>query len=207
MRDVWNHNSHYRDAVLALIPQQAVHVLDVGCGFGFFATHLARHGRQVDAIDIDGNAIETARQLHAERLGLQFSQTDFLAADIPDDSYDVLTCIAALHHMPFAEGIAKMVRVLRPGGSLVVLGLYRTTTLGDYARAAVALPVSRGLRVWYDPHGEAAKQEPILRSPGMPLATIRKEAAALLPGVSLKRFLLWRYLLSWQKPDPGSAAS
>ena len=39
-----------------------------------------------------------------------------------ETSFDAVTCLAVVHHLPLEDAIAKMVRLLRPGGRLVLLG-------------------------------------------------------------------------------------
>ncbi len=198
MQGVWNHNSHYHELLLAVVPDDASRVLDVGCGFGLFAARLAKPCRHVDAIDIDEVAIELAKQSYGSCPGLRYWSSDFVAADFPDETYDALTCVAGLHHMPFSASLLKMARILKPGGTLAILGLYRNASFCDYAAAAVATPVSLVLAS-SNTFRKAARMAPQLRSPEMSLVDIRTDAKALLPGVQFKRLLFWRYLLVWQK--------
>ena len=200
MRAVWNHNNHYHDLLLGQIPRAATRVLDIGCGYGFLARRLAEDRLQVDAIDVDQHVIDVAQKLQGDRAGLHFRCSDFLSLGAADDTFDALTCVAGLHHMPFEEALAQMKRLLRPGGTLAVLGLFRMASPADYAVGAVAFLVSRILSLLHDPRRERLLNEPPLRDPQMTLAEIRETAKKLLPGVRIRRLLLWRYLLVWRKP-------
>src|SRR5579872_6169071 len=200
MHRIWNHNSHYHDLLLAQIPRTARRILDVGCGYGFLARRMTEEGYRVDAIDADRTVVEDAKELHIDRPELQFRCANFLTDGAPNSSYDALTCVAALHHMPFAGAIAQMVRCLRPGGTLAVLGLYRVSSPLDYTLSAIAIPSSRILSLFRDSRGGRSIHEPPLRVPEMTLTEIRDAAEKLLPQVRIRRLLLWRYLLVWQKP-------
>ena len=47
----WDHSGWYHRLLLAQVPRDAVHVLDVGCGAGTLARRLAARTRHVDALD------------------------------------------------------------------------------------------------------------------------------------------------------------
>ena len=200
MRSFWNHNSHYHDLLLAQIPRSATRILDVGCGYGSLARRMTEEGYKVDAIDADQTVVEDAQELHIDLADLQFRCANFLSDGAPNGPYDALTCVAALHHMPFAEAAAQIVRHLRPGGTLVVLGLYRVSSPADYALSVIAFPFSRMLSLFRDARSNRSKCEPPLRDPEMTLTEIRDAAEKLLPQVRIRRLLLWRYLLVWQRP-------
>jgi hypothetical protein len=87
---------------------------------------------------------------------------------------------------------------LKPGGTLVIIGLHRAETLTDYGLAAVSFPLSWMFRLL---RGYAEVGAP-LADPKETLREIRRECDLLLPGTSLQRRLLFRYSLVWRKlPD------
>jgi 2-polyprenyl-6-hydroxyphenyl methylase/3-demethylubiquinone-9 3-methyltransferase len=98
-------------------------VLDVGCGGGLAAEGMARRGAVVTGIDLGPTAIEVA-QLHALE-----SQLDVLyvcesieahAAKHPH-SYDVVTCLEMLEHVPDPASIVQSIAALiKPGGHAVL---------------------------------------------------------------------------------------
>jgi 2-polyprenyl-6-hydroxyphenyl methylase/3-demethylubiquinone-9 3-methyltransferase len=95
-------------------------VLDVGCGGGILADAMARRGADVLGIDLAGKALKVA-QLHAieaatPRVAYREIAAEALAADAPE-SFDVVTCMEMLEHVPDPEAIvAACARLLRPGG-------------------------------------------------------------------------------------------
>lgn len=104
-------------------------VLDVGCGGGLLSEALARAGAQVTAIDLAPSLLEVAK-LHLLESGLQVDYrlmaVEELAADVPE-SFDVITCMEMLEHVPDPDSvIAACARLLKPGGKLFLSTLNRT---------------------------------------------------------------------------------
>jgi len=198
-RERWNHNSHYHDWLMRQLPDRFERGLDVGCGQGSFAARLAAVADRVDALDANADVAADAARLHASA-GVAFQCGDFLAMELPSDSYDVVTSIAALHHMDFERALGEMKRILRPGGRLAVLGLYRTASPTDYAAALAAIPANLvRTHVVARLRGGVGRVMAPTRDPAMSLAEIRRSAAAVLPGARVARRLYWRYSLLWRK--------
>lgn len=104
-------------------------VLDVGCGGGILAEALAREGARVTGIDLSPAALATA-ELHALESGVavryRLASAEALAAEAPA-SYDAVTCMEMLEHVPDpASVIGALARLVRPGGSVFVSTLNRT---------------------------------------------------------------------------------
>lgn len=58
----------------------------------------------------------------------------------PCGPYDVITCVAALHHLPFTETLTRFRDQLAPGGTLVVVGCAREADAVDDALGLVSIP-------------------------------------------------------------------
>ncbi len=97
-------------------------VLDVGCGIGGSARLLARdYGFVVTGITISPAQVQRAQELTPPDLPVQFQVADALQLPFPDASFDVVWSIEAGPHMPDKMQYAReMLRVLKPGGILVV---------------------------------------------------------------------------------------
>ena len=101
--------------------------LDVGCGVGLYARWLAEavgpRGR-VTGVEPGAERVEAARALVGTALGverLEFRTGDATALDFADGSFDWVWCGDVLHHIQDTQGALKqMIRVLRPGGLLVI---------------------------------------------------------------------------------------
>ena len=197
-RSPWNHNIHYHGVVLEAVGVGRANALDVGCGDGLLARRLARSVGRVQAIDLDQATIEHARQ-QDDGTGVQYVHGDFLTCDFPPESVDAVVSVAALHHMTEAEALRRMRNVLRPGGTLAVIGLARDSTPADLLRAVAASVVSRAMRLR---RGWNEVSAPTLWPPPHSYRQVRAIARRELPGVHYRRHLLWRYSLVWTKPPP-----
>jgi 2-polyprenyl-6-hydroxyphenyl methylase/3-demethylubiquinone-9 3-methyltransferase len=95
-------------------------VLDVGCGGGILADAMARKGAEVLGIDLAGKALKVA-QLHALEAGttgVQYREVsaEQLAEERPE-SFDVVTCMEMLEHVPDPASVVQAcARLVKPGG-------------------------------------------------------------------------------------------
>ena len=138
----WNHNNHYHDFLLTHVPLNAVSALDVGCGSGEFARQLAILCKSVDAIDPDLQAITNGRNVSASFSNLNFYYESFEDNSFPLAHYDFVSAIASLHHMPLAPTLEKMKHLLKPNGTLAVLGLYKEETISDLLWSIMAVSIN-----------------------------------------------------------------
>jgi ubiquinone/menaquinone biosynthesis C-methylase UbiE len=189
----WNHNLQYHDLVLKAVPANCDRALDVGCGQGVLARRLAQQCKEVTAIDADEHALGRAIA-NGKDSRVTFLEADAMNYPFPEASFDLITAVATLHHLPLKPALMRFKSLLRRGGVLAVVGLYRNSTLTDYAFAAAALPTSKILRLW---RGEAAVGAPI-RDPLETLGEIRSACAEVLPGATIQRHLFFRYSLIWR---------
>ena len=197
----WNRNIHYHDLVLRSVPSGCRHALDMGCGEGILSRQLSRYCRDVTAIDTDEDTLARAIATTGSQASITFLKGDVMTHPFSECSFDFITSVASLHHLPLTSALKRFRSLLKPGGVLAVIGLYRLHTLRDYSSAAVALPTSMVLRCV---KGFLEVNAP-LREPAETLGDIRRACDSLLPGAMLRRELLFRYSMIWRKPQVSGA--
>jgi SAM-dependent methyltransferase len=119
-----------------------------------------------------------------------------LKEPFPFQNFDFIVVVATLHHLPLRRALERFRDLLRPGGVLVIVGLYKIAAPIDYVYSAAAMPISLAIRFLC---GEEEVGAP-LQDPSETLSTIRRESAVLLPGSVLRRRLFFRYSLVWRRP-------
>ncbi|MBE9609786.1 bifunctional 2-polyprenyl-6-hydroxyphenol methylase/3-demethylubiquinol 3-O-methyltransferase UbiG [Chitinilyticum piscinae] len=94
-------------------------ILDVGCGGGILSEGLAERGASVTGIDLAEKSLKVAK-MHLFESGLT---VDYRCVPVEEhaeaqpESYDVVTCLEMLEHVPQpASVIAACARLVKPGG-------------------------------------------------------------------------------------------
>ncbi|MGI9333610.1 MAG: bifunctional 2-polyprenyl-6-hydroxyphenol methylase/3-demethylubiquinol 3-O-methyltransferase UbiG [Gammaproteobacteria bacterium] len=96
-------------------------VLDVGCGGGILSESLAAHGARVTGIDAGAAQIAVARlHLHESGLAVDYRESTAEAmAAVEPGTFDVVTCMEMLEHVPDPDSVVRACAALtRPGGRL-----------------------------------------------------------------------------------------
>ena len=104
-------------------------LLDVGCGGGILTESMAQRGAQVTGIDMGEAPLKVAR-LHALESGVEVEYrripVEELAAEQPA-SFDIVTCLEMLEHVPDPASVIKACATLvKPGGQLFFSTINRT---------------------------------------------------------------------------------
>ena len=104
-------------------------VLDVGCGGGILADSMARKGADVTGIDLATKALRVA-QLHAleaQTSNIQYREVsvESLAQEQPA-SFDVVTCMEMLEHVPDPASVVQAcAQLVKPGGWVFFSTIHR----------------------------------------------------------------------------------
>ena len=190
----WNHNILYHPWVLRNVPNAATRALDIGSGGGMLARALRSTVPTVVGIDLHEPSVARARTNGGD---VQYVLGDALTHAFEPESFDFISTIATLHHMDARTGIERMSELLRPGGTLAIVGCASNSSSleipMELASVAAHRVLSRGREVWEHP-------SPTVWPPAESYRDIRRLTAQLLPGRSYRRRLLWRYTVLWTKP-------
>ena len=96
-------------------------VLDVGCGGGLLSEGMAERGASVTGIDLGDKALAVAR-LHLLESGRQVDYRQIAAEELAIEqpgTFDVVTCMEMLEHVPDPASIVKACATLvKPGGTV-----------------------------------------------------------------------------------------
>jgi len=103
-------------------------VLDVGCGGGILAESLSKAGAAVTGIDLSTKALKVA-ELHQLESGTTVRYRSISAEDLAKEesqSYDVVTCMEMLEHVPDPASVVQAcANLCKPGGYLFFSTLNR----------------------------------------------------------------------------------
>ncbi len=118
-------------------------ILEVAPGPGFLSIELARRGFAVRAVDISRTFVELARRnAAAAGVAVQFGIGNAAALPLADASVSFIVCRAAFKN--FAEpvqALREMRRVLRSGGTALLIDMRRDASVADIRRYVDALGV------------------------------------------------------------------
>ena len=180
--------------------------LDVGCGEGRFCRMLAAQGIATTGIDPTAALIAEARRRHPEGV---YHVAAAEALPLPDAGFDLVICYLSLidiDNLPAA--IAEIIRVLAPGGTLLIANLnsFKSAKSGDASQAYLDEFANweewRGIRIrnWHRP---LSRYMSLLITAGLTLRHFDEPSPS---GGDLET--VWRYrkwpnflIMEWQKPD------
>ncbi|MEA3640382.1 MAG: bifunctional 2-polyprenyl-6-hydroxyphenol methylase/3-demethylubiquinol 3-O-methyltransferase UbiG [Lamprobacter sp.] len=114
--------------VQSRVPLNGREVLDVGCGGGILSEAMALAGAKVTGIDMGEEPLKVA-ELHTLETGIEVDYRQMpveqLAAERPA-SFDVVTCMEMLEHVPDPSSVIDAcARLVRPGGYVFLSTLNR----------------------------------------------------------------------------------
>jgi ubiquinone/menaquinone biosynthesis C-methylase UbiE len=136
-------------ARLRTVSPQGGDMLEVAPGPGYLAIEIARGGAyRVTGLDVSRTMVELAHRNAAEAgVEVDFRQGNASAMPFADESFDLLACSAAFKNFSQPHrALEEMYRVLRPGGTALVLDLRKDVTMSEirnYFRAIGLSTVER----------------------------------------------------------------
>jgi len=116
----WN-ALYERPTTLALLPTvNKIDVLDAGCGHGWYADWLVRHGARVVAVDRSAAMVALAQKRIAGRARVIQGDVGNLRSILADESFDLVLSSLVLHYEADLSAVfAECARLLRQAGTLV----------------------------------------------------------------------------------------
>ncbi|NNC12193.1 methyltransferase [Planctomonas sp. JC2975] len=224
----WSHN----DAYIPWVSRQArlvrrsggTSALDVGCGTGNLLRALADVMETVTGIEPDAETAARARatvagirsavvregtfdELALDGSGQMDPENDGEADPRPgrtEPGYDLVTFVAVLHHLPLAPTLEKARSLVRPGGRLVIVGLAKETA-ADLRWSVASLVLNPVMGALRQPRRVQAAPQSMTAPTAEPRETLEEiadVARAVIPGVTIRRALFWRYTAVWVAPTP-----
>lgn len=141
-------------------PLAGTQALDLACGTGDIVFELSRRGAIVTGLDITHRMVDIARSKlprvpSTESRVPNFVVGDMMALPFPDAQFDVVTTGYGLRNVPELRGaLRQIVRVLKPGGTLLSLDFNRPSNAlvrGIYLGYLTVVGSTLGFVLHHDP--------------------------------------------------------
>ncbi len=193
----WNLNIHCHRAILDVAPEAGSLALDVGSGDGLLAFDLADRGLHVIGIDPDAPSVDRAKGDSRASARTDFVCGDLLTHEFAPASFDLVASVAMLHHVDAVEALRSMRKLVRPGGTLAIVGFARPSDVRDrllMVAGTILVRFKKARGVYWEHHA------PIVWPPPLTMREMRAVAEAELPGARLRSLMLNRYSLVWTAP-------
>jgi ubiquinone/menaquinone biosynthesis C-methylase UbiE len=98
-------------------------LLDIGCGTGAFLRALTDLVVQADGVDLSQGMIDQAIKRSWSNPKLHFTKINGPQLPFADDTFDVVTSVLSFRYLDWDPVIAEILRVLKPGGRLLVVDM------------------------------------------------------------------------------------
>ncbi|CAB4904415.1 class I SAM-dependent methyltransferase [Rhodococcus sp. NPDC080181] len=201
-RHPWSHNDYFHSWILANLPSRRREAVDVGCGRGGLVHSLAPYFDHVTGVDIDSDMRRRTGLACSDVTNVTVSerQLDSWA----DESVDLITMIAVLHHLDIDDTLRQVERVLAPNGRLLVVGMAAPRSPRDLLWDAVSIVTNPLIgfvgHPWPSPAGKQPAPFPV-KDPVLSFDEVKRSVDAILPGATMRHRVGFRHTIEWTKPE------
>lgn len=200
-RHPWSHNDYFHSWILANLPDRRGRALDMGCGRGGLVRALAPHFEHVVGADADYEMrrIAVATSGDVENVSITDRQLDSWA----DDSIDLVTMVAVLHHLDIDDALSHVGRILAPGGRVLIVGLSPPRSLRDLLWDSVSIVTNPLIGFLHNPWPSPVTAPPPpfpVKDPVLSFDEIGDMAEKWLPGAKIRHRIGFRHTIEWTKP-------
>jgi len=122
------------------------HALEVAPGPGYLSIELAKLGKfHVSGLDISETFVKIERQNAAEAgVSIDFNHGDATNMPFADNSFDFIGCVAAFKNFTYpVQALNQFYRVLKPGGTAIIVDLRQDATIDDINREVEKMKLNR----------------------------------------------------------------
>lgn len=134
-------------------------ILDVGCGNGRITQELKNKNIKYIGIDNSTELLKEAIHNFNDRSNFSFLEGDILELPFAENQFDVIVCVAVMHHVPSKnlrdKAMLEIHRVLKPGGILIMSNwnLYQKKYRKYLYRFTIA-KIKTSIHDFFSPHKE-----------------------------------------------------
>lgn len=154
----YNKNSRARLAELAKVADTIgakvgveAKILEIAPGPGYLSIELARRGFDVTGVELSADFVEIEKKNAArEGVRVDFRQGNAAALPLPGGAFDFIVCMAAFKNFSEPQkAMEEMYRVLKPGGTALIIDMNRENTDEDIEEAMREYPKMKGFDRWF----------------------------------------------------------
>jgi SAM-dependent methyltransferase len=193
----WNHNTYYHKLLLRQLSKIHNSALDIGSGLGLFSFKLSYYFKEVFSLEPDQESIDYSKSKYKSQANIKFINDSFMEYDFKDQQFDFISAIASIHHMDFILALKKMKILLKPGGKIVILGLYRESSALDYFNSITAFFPNLIMSLLSIQKKED-NCEMVTTAPKATIKEIKQVSQTILKNCQYRRKLFWRYILIYE---------
>ena len=202
-RHPWSHNDHFHSWIVANLPEPCQTALDVGCGRGELVAALAPHVGLVIGNDADPLMREQAAQRCAGLPNVTIAGENWTDGD---ETYDVVTMVAVLHHLDVPDALHEVRRRLNPGGRFLAVGLAQPRTVRDHAwdvTSMITNPIIGYVKHPWPSSATSVQPPPFpVRDPTQSFDELGQLLDKVMPRAVIRHRLGFRHTIAWTKPMP-----